>query len=47
MRSQELQDAYCPQAEEMTPLHQVVLTKLRGMMHTYLNGEAPAELVED
>jgi hypothetical protein len=47
MKSQELQDAYCPPAEEVTPMHQVVVTKLRGMMHAYLNGEAPVESVEN
>lgn len=42
MTTKELQDAYCPPSEEMTPIRDVVAMKLRSMMHAYLNGVVPA-----
>jgi hypothetical protein len=46
MRTQELQDAYYPPEEPLTPMRELAITKLRSMMHTYLNGAVPVEVAE-
>jgi hypothetical protein len=47
MGTQELQDAYCPPQEELTPIRELAAAKLRSMMHAYLNGTAAVETVEN